>query len=89
MRGEDSALIHSILTFCQNRLRYILTIKWQLHKILVNHQLTKEVHSSVLDIFEFCGCMGWTGLKVHTPNWILPKMDFFGELITALTRLRF
>ena len=29
-----------------------------------------------------CRREGLSGLKVHTPKWTLPKMDFFGELMT-------
>ena len=30
----------------------------------------------------FCWDESWSGLKVHSPKWTLPKMDFFGELVT-------
>ena len=30
----------------------------------------------------FCGCVDRSGLKFHTSKWTIPKMDFFGGLMT-------
>ena len=49
---------------------------------LLKFKISKTFLHHFWRYLSFCRCEDGSGLKVHTPKWTLPKMDFFGELMT-------